>query len=194
MAGFLEVRNNSKLLMGIIFVSISMFAVFLYDTFLVLLALDFGFAISIYGLSIAAVGAGGVLGALLVAKIHFANNHLLIMGAGSIVSGIIVAAGAALSMSDSSLSSIVFLAGFFVIGICVALVQIPYRSLLQLEAPEEKMARVVAIGEAIIATAMLSAPLIGGFLVYRFDIGVPFALGGVLMIVVGITGAFVASR
>lgn len=193
-AGFVEVKNNSKLMAGISFVAVSMFAVFLYDTFLVLLALDFGFEVSIYGLSIAAVGAGGVLGAFLVSKVTFGNNHLQIMGSASFVSGVIVAGGAACSILDVPIDPIAFLLGFFLIGICVAFVQIPYRSLLQLETAPEKMARVVAIGEAIIAIAMLSAPLLGGFLVTQFEIGIPFAVGGALMIFIGIIGAMISSK
>lgn len=98
------------------------------------------------------------------------------------------------SILDVPIDPIAFLLGFFLIGICVAFVQIPYRSLLQLETAPEKMARVVAIGEAVIAIAMLSAPLLGGFLVTQFEIGIPFAVGGALMIFIGIIGAMISSK
>lgn len=193
-AGFAEVKNNSKLSLGIAFVAVSMFAIFLYDTFLVLLALDFGFEVRIYGLSIAAVGVGGVLGALLVSKITLGKKHLQIMGRGSLVSGVIVAIGAGCSVFNIPISPIVFLSGFFIIGICVAFVQIPYRSVLQLETSPEKMARVVAIGEAVIVIAMLSAPMLGGYLVTQFEIGIPFDLGGALLIFIEIIGALMSSK
>jgi len=194
LAGFAEVKNNSKLAMGIAFVAVSLFAVFLYDTFIVLLAVGFGFDAAIYGLSIAAVGAGGIAGALLVAKWGTGEKHLVIMSAGSLASGLIVVVGSLFSIFDKSLPVGVFLAGFFAVGVCTALVQIPYRSLLQREAPADKMARVVASGEAISVIAMLGAPLLGGFLVARFSVGMPFAVGGTMMVLVGIAGALSSSR
>lgn len=194
MAGFAEVKNNPKLLMGILFVAISMFAVFLYDTFLILLALDFGFDVSIYGLSIASVGFGGLLGALLAARTNFNNRHLKFMSAGAFIAGAIIAGIALFSITNQSLSVVIFLSGFFLVGICTAFVQIPYRSLLQLEAPANKMARVVATGEAITVVAMLSAPLIGGFLVAQFEIGTPFVVGGALMVIIGLIGALMSAR
>ena len=188
-AGFQEVLANPKLLIGIMFVAVSLFAVFLYDTFIVLLALDFGFSVTVYGWSIAAVGGGGVAGALLVARIELGDSHLRLMAGGALVSGVAIAGLGLLSIFGYPLPMLVFLAVFFGVGVCTAFMQIPYRALLQREAPASKMARVVAAGEAISVIAMLSAPLLGGLLVAGFGAGYPFALGGTLLIITSIFGA-----
>jgi MFS family permease len=185
-AGFQEVLAKPKLLMGIMFVAVSLFAVFLYDTFIVLLAVDFGFSASVYGWSIAAVGGGGVAGALLVARVELGDRHLRLMAGGAVVSGVAIAGLGLLSIFGYPVPMLVFLALFFGVGVCTAFMQIPYRALVQREASASKMARVVAAGEAISVIAMLSAPLLGGLLVAGFGAGFPFALGGGLLIVVAL--------
>ncbi len=189
LAGFKEILANPKLLMGIAFVAISLFAVFLYDTFIVLLAVDFGFNATIYGLTIAAVGGGGVVGALIAVRVELKDRHLRIMAGGALLSGIAIAVLGLFSIFNYDLPMLVFLSVFFGVGACTAFMQIPYRALLQLEAPAQKMARVVAAGEAISVIAMLSAPLLGGLVVARFGTGFPFVLGGGLLIAIGLVGA-----
>ena len=187
-AGFQEVLANPKLAMGIMFVAVSLFAVFLYDTFIVLLAVDFGFSATVYGWSIAAVGGGGVAGALLVARVKLGDRHLRLMTGGALLSGVAITGLGLLSIFGYPMPMLVFLAIFFGVGLCTAFIQIPYRALLQREAPAGKMARVVAAGEAISVIAMLSAPLLGGLLVTGFGAGYPFAAGGALLVIVGIAG------
>ncbi len=192
-AGFQEVLANPKLLTGIMFVAVSLFAVFLYDTFIVLLAVDFGFGATVYGWGIAAVGGGGVAGALLVARVELGDSHLRLMAGGALASGVAVAGLGLLSIFGYALPMLVFLAAFFGVGVCTAFMQIPYRALLQREAPASKMARVVAAGEAISVIAMLSAPLLGGLLVAGFGAGYPFVAGGGLLVAAGLAGALLRS-
>jgi len=192
-AGFQEVLANPKLLMGIMFVAVSLFAVFLYDTFIVLLAVDFGFGATVYGWSIAAVGGGGVAGALLVARVELGEGHLRFMAGGAMASGVAITGLGLLSIFGYALPMLVFLAAFFGVGVCTAFMQIPYRALLQREAPASKMARVVAAGEAISVIAMLSAPLLGGLLVAGLGAGYPFVLGGGLLIATALFAALAKS-
>jgi len=192
-SGFAEVMRNPKLLAAIVFAAISMFAVFFYDAFISLLTINFGFATSIYALTVAAVGGGGVLGAIIAAKTNFGDRHLAIMAAGALVSGAAIVALSLFSIFGYKLPVLAFVAVFFAVGVCTAFIQIPYRSLLQHEAPAGKIARVVATGEAVSVIAMLSAPLLGGILVYQFGIGFAFLAGGVLLIMAGLAGALFSS-
>lgn len=184
--GFRQVQGNPRVLLAMVFMALGLFAIFLYDTFLALLAIDFGFAASVYGVAIAAAGAGGVLGAVLAANIKFGGAHLRVMAAGAAASGIFALSLGLFSIYEFALPVAAFLGGFLTIGICMAFVQVPYRALLQHETPPDKMARVVATGEAGSVTAMLSAPFLGGWLVLQFGIGMPFVVGGGLLLVAGL--------
>ena len=184
--GFMEVRRNPLLLTAMGFMALSFFAIFMYDTFFALLVQDFGFEASVYGFAIAAAGGGGVLGAVLAASISFGAHHLRIMAIGATIAGAGVLIVSGFSIFGWSLPKTALFAGFFIFALASAFVMVAYRSVLQREAAADKMARVAATGEAFVAAAMLSAPLLGGFLIQHFSIGVPFAIGGGLQVVAGL--------
>lgn len=190
-SGFNEIISNKKLLMGISFVSISLFAIFLYDSFIPLLAIDFGFDPSIFGLSIAMVGAGGVLGALIISKIKLDDRHLFVMAGGAFLAGIGIACLGLFSIFNFTPSIIVFIMLFFSLGLTGAFIHIPYVTLLQLNSPEDKIGSIMTLGQGISMVAMLSAPLFGGILAHNYSVAVPFIIGGVILIVISIVGTFV---
>lgn len=193
-AGFVEFGRNTQLLLAVIFMALSLFALFLYDTFIVLLTQAFGFAASTYGLSIAAAGLGGLLGALLIVRFKFGDNHLRTMAVSAGIGGIISLGLGGFALMAIQLNVIAFLTAFLLLGLSTAFVQVPFRSLLQKEAPPEKMARVSATAEAISVIALLTAPLLGAVLANQFGISWPFIAGGILLIVASLWGVIVSMR
>lgn len=193
-AGFVEFGRNPRLLLAVIFMALSLFALFLYDTFIVLLTQAFGFAASTYGLSVAAAGLGGLLGALLIVRFRFGDNHLRTMAVSAGMGGIISLALGGLALMAIQLNVIVFLTAFLLLGLSTAFVQVPFRSLLQREASPEKMARVSATAEAISVIALLTAPLLGAVLANQFGISWPFIAGGILLVLASLWGVIVSVK
>lgn len=191
-AGFTEFGHNKRMLMAVLFMAVSLFALFLYDTFIALLAQSFGFAAAIYGLSIAAAGLGGLIGAVLIIRFPFGQDHLRIMTISAVCGGFISLTLGMLAILSLTPPIVLFLTMFLLLGVSTAFIQVPFRSLLQDEAPPERMARVTAAAEAISVIALLSAPLLGAALANQLGIGWPFIAGGGLLVLAGIVGVFVA--
>jgi predicted MFS family arabinose efflux permease len=193
-SGFAEFLRNRTLRYALMFMALGFFAIFLYDTFIALLAVDFGFDSAIYGFSVALAGAGGVLGALLAAGLSFGNWHLRVMAIGGAVSGSLTFLLGALAVLGAALMPVLFLGIFFVIGFAMSFIYVPYRSLIQRETPSDRTARVFAAGEAVTMLALLTAPFAGGFLAQTFGNGTPFAIGGALLVLVSISAFGVGAR
>lgn len=193
-AGFREFTRNTHMLLAVIFMALSLFALFLYDTFIALLAQTFGFAASTYGLSVAAAGIGGLLGALLIVRLKFGENHLRTMAISAAFGGIVSLGLGALAILGVKPHIVLFLMAFVLLGVSTAFVQVPFRSILQNEAPPERMGRVSAAAEAISVIALLTAPLLGAILANQFGIGWPFIAGGALLLLAGFWGAVVANQ
>jgi hypothetical protein len=75
-----------------------------------------------------------------------------------------------------------------VMGGTTVFMMIPYRAVLQRETPPDRIARVVAAGEAIIIIALMTAPFLGSALASALGIGAPFLVAGVLVTLLGIAG------
>jgi len=62
---------------------------------------------------------------------------------------------------------------------------VPYRTIVQTDAPPDRIARVFAAGEAVITMTMLSAPLIGSAIASHWGTPAAFLVGGVLLLALG---------
>lgn len=182
--GITEYGRSQILLVALIFSACAYFAFFLYDALIALLAQGFGFDGTAFGLSIAASGAGGLAGALLAGQV--ANMRpILTMALAAIVSGASTAALAWFAMQGWAMPLPAFLLALGFIGGMTAFMLVPYRTIVQKEAPPDRIARVFAAGEAAITLTMLSAPLIGSFIAGRWGTPAAFLAGGLLLICLG---------
>jgi len=185
LAGLAEFRRSRQLLVALIFSACAYFAFFLYDALIALLAAGFGFDETAYGFSISASGLGGLLGALLAGRLA-AGRPLLAMSLAAVISGLTTAAVATAAAMGWPLQLPAFLLVLGFMGGATAFMLVPYRTVVQKEAPPDRIARVFASGEAVIVCTMLSAPLIGSAIATRWGTPAAFLAGGILLVALGL--------
>ena len=191
--GISEFFGNRKLLKVLVFAASAHFIWFLYDTQLAFLNGMFGYDATVFGISIAASGAGGVLGAVLAGSIK-TTRPLLMMGLSALLSGIVTTMMALAAMWGWSIPLPLYLATMAVLGGTTVFMLVPYRAVVQRETPPDRIARVSAAGEAVMIVAMMAAPFIGSLLASGWGIPAPFLTGGVLLGLLGVAGIGFALR
>ena len=183
--GIAEFRRSKRLLIALIFSSCAYFAFFLYDALIALLAEGFGFDATIFGFSIAASGFGGLIGALVAGRA--ASKHpILSMSLAAVLSGATTTLLATTAMFGLPVQVAAFLLVLCFMGGATAFMLVPYRTIVQQEAPPDRIARVFAAGEAVIVGSMLSAPLIGSAIASQWGTPMAFAAGGVALVGLGV--------
>jgi len=180
-AGMNELRRNRTLRLAVAFVAMAYAAFFLYDALIALLAISFGFSSTAYGLSIAASGLGGVVGALVAGRL--ANvRPMAVMGVGAAVAGSFTIAVGAASLAALPAPLWLFYLAMGGMGGATAFILVPYRTVIQSAVAPERVASVFATGEAISVAAMLAAPFIGSTIAVAWGTGAPFVAGGLMLL------------
>lgn len=167
------------------------FAVFLHDTLIGPVTKQLGFDQSVLGLSITAVGAGGVLGALALGSIKRHYHPYLMIGPGMTFAAFFTLLLGFAAIYNWALPLWVFVPAFFIVGFVSSAVFVPMRTVLQMETPPDKMGRVTAVNEAMTVLAMMAAPFIGAVLASQFGLGVPFIVGGALSLLLGLVALLI---
>lgn len=185
MAGFAEFGRSRLLLLALIFSSVAYFSIFLYDALIALLMLELGLDETALGLSISASGLGGFVGALLAGRIA-GSKPLLWMGGAALFNGsaTVVLAWAVLAGMPIGLAT--FCGVMLLLGGSTAFMMVPYRTAIQSETHPDRLARVVAAGEATTTVVMLTAPFIGSVVAARWGTPVAFIVGGLGLAVLGL--------
>jgi MFS family permease len=191
--GISEFFGNAKLLAVLMFAASAHFIWFLYDTQIAFLNALLGFDATVFGVSVAASGAGGVLGALLAGSVR-GVKPLVLMGLAALLSGAVTTMLASAAGRGWAVPLPLYLTVMAVLGGTTVFMLVPYRAVIQAEAPRERIARVVAAGEAVMIVAMMSAPFIGSLIAAWFGVPAPFLVGGVLLALLGLLGLGFAAR
>jgi predicted MFS family arabinose efflux permease len=191
-AGAAEFRRNRLLLLALVFSAIAYFALFLYDALLALLAQDFGFDATAFGIGIAASGAGGLIGALVAGR--FTSRPILSMAGSAVVSGCVTIALALAAIAALAIPVWVYFLALAAMGGSTAFMLVPYRTIVQTQTPPDRIARVFATGEAITTAVMLSAPFIGSLIATAYGTGAAFLSGGALVLLLGVVTAVTMGR
>ena len=192
LAGAAEFRRSRLLLAALVFSAIAYFAFFLYDTLIALLADEFGYGATAFGLSIAASGAGGLLGAVLAGRLT-AKNPVGGMIVGAVVAGAIACIIAVTAILGFKPPVLLFFIAMAIAAGSTTFMLVPYRTIVQAEAPPDRIARVFAAGEAVTMAVMLSAPFIGSVIATAYGTGMAFLAGGILLLVLAMV-AFIVQR
>lgn len=192
LAGAAEFRRSRLLLAALVFSAIAYFSFFLYDTLIALLADEFGYGATAFGFSIAASGAGGLLGAMLAGRFT-AKNPVGGMIIGAAVAGAIVGVIAVTAIMGFKPPVLLFFIAMAIAAGSATFMLVPYRTIVQAEAPPDRIARVFAAGEAVTMAVMLSAPFIGSVIATAYGTGMAFLAGGVLLLVLAMV-AFIMQR
>ncbi len=183
-AGMDVVRETPILRSALFMMGAGYFAMFFYDTLIAPLTRDLGFSQTILGLSLAAVGAGGVIGALPLGTGRADNRPFVLVAIGSGLAALIIIFIGACEAADLPLRQTIFIVLFGVLGFCTAMTVVPYRTVIQSNVSSARIGRVTALSEALNTIALLTAPFVGAAIASAFSIGAAFICGGGVMLLV----------
>ncbi len=186
MQGVDEVKASRILYAAITMMAAGFFAMFFYDTLIAPLTRDLGYTQTQLGMSLAAVGAGGLLGSAVMSLAPDFKYPFVLIGAGFGISALVISSIGAAEMAGTSISFMVFVAAFSIIGVCTALAMVPFRTVMQTHVSEKAIGKVTALSEASNTAALLTAPFIGAFLASVLSIGAAFVAGGLVMAAVAL--------
>lgn len=191
--GLAEVRGRPVVAWSLALMAAAYLAMFLYDRFIVLLVGAFGLDEVVFGLAIAAVGAGGVAGALGLG-LGRPGGDFGPIAAGFLAAGLLVGGLGGAQVAGLPLAAAPLVGLFFLVGVATALVMVPFRTVLQREVNPQRTARVFATSEALNVTAMLAAPFLGALIARMAGPGAPFLAGGALLILLAMVAGWLHRR
>lgn len=192
--GLKEVVTKTTLRVSLWMMAASYFAVFFYDTLVAPLTRDLGFTQTDLGLSLAAVGAGGVVGAVTLSLLREFKYPFRWIALGSLVSGVTVASLGGAEMAAQKVGIAVFVSAFAIVGFFSAMTVVPFRAIVQNSVSEKSIGRVTALSEAANTMALLTAPFIGALVASVASIGAAFVCGGVIMVLVALRAAMLRNH
>ncbi|MEJ6395327.1 MFS transporter [Gymnodinialimonas sp. 2305UL16-5] len=182
--GLALVRSNLVIRRVILIMAATFFALFIYDTFIAPLTQQLGFEQQHLGYALAAVGAGGVVGAVVFSILPDLKHPQLWIAGGTALSGVLAVALGVFDLVGAEMTLALLLAIFAILGVTFAMAVVPVRVILQDTVPETRMGSVTALSEAANTIALLSAPFAGALLVSLISVGAPFVVGGGVLLLV----------
>jgi predicted MFS family arabinose efflux permease len=194
MEGLRHIQTRPLLAAAMIAMTIGFLVTFLYDGLIALLVKEIGYSSAMFGAAVAVLGAGGVVGALLLGQFGERRNPLILMAASGLIGGILIALIGHIGRGDFTMPPVLFLATLLAIGIASTGLFVPYRVILQRETPQLLLGRVAAVGEAAIAVATLLGPPIGAALANTAGVPFPFLAGGYVIAVLAIVFAIARKK
>ena len=176
------VKSRRVLLYAIVYLTVWMFFVFLYDALFVLFTERLGLGEASLGVLMSGVGAGSVLGSLAAGRWTFwKRDPLKLMSRLGIVSGAFIALVGLGAFGWLPPSLWLWTAVFVALGFLGGFDAVPYGYVLQTETTDATIAPVSAFAGALQTGSMLVAPLLGSALAAWIGVGGVFLAVGVLM-------------
>jgi len=153
-AGLRLVRGTPALRTALTLMALGFFAMFFYDTLIPPLTRALGLSETAFGLSMAAVGAGGVLGAVALGSWPRDARPFRLIALGTGVGALTIGALGLAEMAGWRIGLLPFLGLFFVTGAATALSVVPTRTIIQNETPPERIGLVTSLSEAANTAAL----------------------------------------
>ena len=163
------------------------FAMFFYDTLIAPLIHELGQPASAFGLVLAAVGVGGVTGALTLTRSTAVHRAFSLIAAGSAMSGLAIGGLGMAEIIGTQPPLWLIMALFALIGFASSLSVVPTRTILQQQTTPATIGRITSLSEASNTLALLIGPFVGAMLATTTSVGAAFVLGSVMML--GVAGA-----
>jgi len=189
-----ELRVKPVLSYGLLLMAAGFFAMFLYDTLIPLLVKASGFDETIYGMSIAAVGTGGVLGSLALGAWAGHRRPFVWIACGCLASAAVVLFLGLSDLAGTALRPVLFVFLFAILGAATSAMIVPFRTIIQAFSTPDRIARISALGEATTNTALLIAPFAGAALANATSVAVSFVVGGAMMTALALAAVLMAVR
>ncbi|MHA3916694.1 MFS transporter [Halovulum sp. GXIMD14793] len=138
------------------------------------------------GYALAAVGTGGVVGAVVFSFVAELKKPQRWIAVGTFVGGAMLLTLGIFDLLSASMPLQVFILLFLILGLTSAMAVIPVRIILQNTVSPDRMGSVTALSEAANTLALLTAPFMGALLVFLFSVGAPFTVGGSILLVAAV--------
>ncbi len=188
--GLAYVRSQVVVRTVLLMMAAMYFAMFIYDTFIAPLARGLDFEQQHLGYALAAVGVGGMAGAIVFSFLEELKKPQMWIAVGTLVGGALLLTPGIVGILSVSVSLQFFILLFLVLGLTSTMAVIPVRIILQNSVSPDRMGSVTALSEAANTLALLTTPFVGALLVGLFSVGAPFTVGGLILLV----GAILISR
>ncbi|SEF95884.1 Predicted arabinose efflux permease, MFS family [Nonomuraea solani] len=185
-AGLVHIRRNGLLMAAIGAMTATTFLIFVYDVLSPLALKELGAAPGLLGVVMAGVGAGTVVGALLVGWAGDAVRPLTLMGLGQAGIGVAVAALGLLLLTGVRPWPVLLVGVGALTGLSSAGFMIAFPYVLQTATPEELIGRVSATANAGPTAVQLVAPPLGALLAAYLGVGPVFTAAGIALALLGL--------
>lgn len=180
--GLRYIKQHRPLFLGVLFMSIALFLIFLYDGLLPLFISSIGIGEEGLGWLMSAVGLGSVLGSLAAGHwVTWKKDPLSYMSKAGILSGVLFIFVGLGGLKYFFIPLIIWLGIFFFIGFFGARASVPFGYILQSQTPKDLIGRVSAATQAVHNATLLIAPAIGAGMAKLVGVGGVLSLVGVFM-------------
>ncbi len=185
-AGMAHIFSRRALMLGIFGMAAATFLLVAFDTLSPLAFLQLGATKAEFGVAIAAVGLGGVVGAVLVGRYGGEANPFVLMGGSEVLVGGLVALVGYGLLAHLGLPPLTWAPVLLVVGLAAAGVLIAAPTIIQLETPPEMMGRVSASASAVPTVFQVFAPIVGAAVAEWRSVGFVFAGAGGALALLGV--------
>jgi MFS family permease len=190
--GLAYIAGRRALVLCIVGFGSTIFLLFCFDSLSALAFQQLGVSKALFGLAIAGIGAGGVLGTIAVGRYGGEVNPFLLLGGGTvIVGGCVTLLGVAL-LADLGAPPWIWTPVLVVVGVASAGILVASPTIIQKETPPELMGRVSTSATAIPTGLQMFAPIAGAAVAEWQSVGFLFAVAGGALAALGL--AVVAAR
>lgn len=187
--GLAYIAARRALVLCIVGFGATIFLLFCFDSLSALAFQQLGVSKALFGLAIAGIGAGGVLGTIAVGRYGGDVNPFLLLGGGTaIVGGCVTLLGVAL-LADLGAPPWIWTPVLMVVGIASAGILVASPTIIQKETPPELMGRVSTSATAIPTGLQMFAPIAGAAIAEWQSVGFLFAVAGGALAALGIAVA-----
>jgi MFS family permease len=184
--GIVYIAGRRALLISMAGFAAAIFLLLAFDSLAALAFRELGVGRALFGIAVAAIGGGGVLGAMAVGRYAGGLNPFVLMGAGcAVVGGLVALMGLAL-VADLDAPAVTWTPVLLAIGVASAGVLVASPTILQKETPPELMGRVSTSAAALPTVCQLLGPIVGAALAEWQGVGFVFAVCGGALGVLGL--------
>jgi MFS family permease len=191
--GLAFVRREPALRLTVVALGATVLLSLLFDSMLPLAVADLGLRPGYFGYFIAAIGLGGVAGAAALARWGAGARPFVLIAAGQLVTGAMVALTGAAVLAGARLPGAVWPGVGLVIGAAGAGVLVGFPTVVQTVTPHRLIGRVWTAIVVVPAVLGVAGPAIGAAVLARTSVGWLFATGGLALVLLAL-GTFARQR
>lgn len=195
--GLVFVLKQPHLLLAVTLITISFFAIFMYEAFILLIVKETGQPESAVGLILGSLGVGGLAGTYVTSRIGDRFEKLHIMCFSMLGSSVLTTMIGYMPLAEDPISREAQMFLWFLLGTISTLGFISYGALLLKYTPESLMGRVSSLSEVTQSAVTLLAIPFGAFLASQWYVSMPFFVASAVTLsgsVIGVIGVLALAK